>query len=151
MHIRKPTIPRRVPPAALTVLFLAIVSIATACRGGGDPSAQLDELQRTRVGDLDVILLSPDTLLKRGQEDMLFVEFRSPGGDLVDVGTVKATATMPMKGMPPMMGSVNVAPADAKGRYAITTNLAMAGDWQIGLEWNGPGGSGATTLSAAAR
>ena len=84
-------------------------------------------------------------------KDALTIEFRrASGGDLVDVGTVKAGATMPMAGMAPMLGSIFVEPTGTPGRYTADTELSMAGGWQLKLEWDGPAGRGSATFNAVA-
>ena len=77
---------------------IAVVFAAFALISCGRPTAGSDliELQRIRSGDLDVVLLSNDGRLSH-DTDTMTVEFRR-GDTLVDVGTVKAAATMPMAG-----------------------------------------------------
>ena len=107
--------------------------------------------RRVRSGSVDAALLSPNHVLRQGK-NTFFVEFRSTAyGQLVDVGDVRASATMPMAGMPPMSGAVDVRPTDTKGRYSVTSQLSMAGDWRIGIEWNGRAGRGSAALSASAQ
>jgi hypothetical protein len=93
--------------------------------------------------------LSPNDALRQGK-DTFVLEFRSAAdGQLADVGDVRANATMPMAGMAPMAGSVEVRPTDTKGRYSMATDLSMAGDWRIGVEWGGPAGTGSAVLSTS--
>ena len=77
------------------------------------------------------------------------MEFRR-GDTLVDVGTVKAGATMPMAGMAPMLGSVFLEKGDMPGRYKAETDLSMSGGWQLKLDWDGPAGRGTATFAATA-
>ena len=130
-------------------LLLAIlaVSLTSGCAGSPAGSDQI-EIHRTRSGDLDVVLLSNDGSLTHGK-DAFTVEFRR-GDDLVDVGTVKGAATMPMAGLPAMMGSVFLERGDAPGRYTAQTDLSMSGGWQIKLEWDGPAGKGGASLDTTA-
>ena len=107
----------------------------------------MTELQRVRSGTLDVVLLSPNEALREGQ-DALTIEFRSAAdGTLVDVGAVKADATMPMAGMAPMMGDIQVQPSGVKGRYAAATDLEMAGTWRVTIDWDGPAGRGSLSFT----
>ena len=129
------------------VAVVALIFAAAACRGPAGDS-DLIELQRTRVGDLDVVLLSNDGALTHGK-DALIVEFRR-GDTLVDVGTVKGVATMPMKGLAPMLGSVFLERGDAPGRYKADTDLSMSGGWQLKINWDGPAGKGSASLQATA-
>ena len=130
--------------------WLVVLSLAVAaCGGGGGTSADpaLKELQRVKSGNLDVVLLAPSGAITHGK-DTFILEFRE-AGTLRDVGTVKANATMPMAGMPPMFGTLELKPSDAPGRYSVTSDLGMAGTWQINVEWQGPAGTGSTTLRGA--
>jgi len=132
------------------VLLVPVHIFAAACGGGNEPTA-LRELQRVRSANVDVVLLSPNETLRDGT-DTVFVEFRSAAdGRLVDVGDVQATATMPMAGMAPMSGAVDVRSTNTVGRYSVATALGMAGDWRIGIEWNGPAGRGSASLSISAQ
>ena len=129
--------------------FVSLVAVlmlaAIGCRSTPADS-DLIELQRARAGGLDIVLLSADGNLTHGK-DAVTVEFRR-GDALVDVGTVKAAATMPMAGMPPMLGSVFLERGDMPGRYMAATDLSMSGGWQLKLEWDGPAGKGSASFQA---
>jgi len=127
-------------------LLTALILTTAAC---GKPSGSDQiELQRVRSGDLDVVLLSSDGALTHGK-DAFTLEFRR-GDTLVDVGTVKAGATMVMAGMAPMLGSVFLERGDVPGRYKAETDLGMSGGWQLKIEWDGPAGKGIASLQATA-
>jgi hypothetical protein len=131
---------------------LVVLSLAVAACGQSSPKTDgpvLKELQRVKAGNLDVVLLSPSDQITHGK-DTFVLEFQE-GGNLRDVGTVKANATMPMAGMPPMFGTLELQPAGAPGRYSVASELSMAGTWQINVEWQGPAGNGSTTLHGAVR
>jgi hypothetical protein len=132
-------------------MVLAACSMLVAGCGRGDEATALRELQRVRSGSVDAVLLSPNEALRQGK-DTVFIEFRSAAdGRLVDVGKVQATATMPMAGMAPMSGAIDIVSTDTAGRYSVATDLSMAGDWRIVLEWNGPAGRGSASLSTFAQ
>ena len=131
----------------VTVCILSAVAASAAC-GSSTAGSDLVELQRQRAGDVDVVLLSEDGKMSHGR-DSFTVEFRR-GDALVDVGTVKAGATMPMAGMAPMMGSVFLEPGDMPGRYKAETDLSMSGGWNLTLDWNGPAGRGTAKFAATA-
>jgi hypothetical protein len=119
--------------------------------GRADAPVPLKELQRTKSGDLDIVMLSSADGLTHGK-DSFVLEFRSQAdGTLRDAGTVRANATMPMAGMPPMFGTLELRASDTPGRYLVNSDLSMAGTWQINVEWQGPAGAGATTLRGAVR
>jgi hypothetical protein len=126
--------------------WLFVAALTIACVGCGSAS-KLMEAQRVRSGSLDVVLLSSDGALH--QKAPFTMEFRSASdGTLIDVGAVRASANMPMPGMAPMLGSVEVRPADTPGRYTATASLDMAGGWRIALEWDGAAGRGAVNFTA---
>jgi hypothetical protein len=129
--------------ATTWVLILAIVAVQLGCGGATSP-AKMTELQRVKSGTLDLVLLSPDDALRHGK-DTFVIEFRS-NGNLVDVGNVRATANMPMPGMP-MFGNVDVQRTSVPGRYAVNAQLEMAGTWRMTVEWDGPTGKGSVTFS----
>lgn len=139
---------------AATVMCMAAtlgsVVFVASC-GQSDAPASLNELQRVRSANLDVVLLSSNRTVRTGK-DTYVVEFRSAvDGQLVDVGEVKASAMMPMPGMGPMAGAIEVRATDVRGRYAVTSALSMAGDWRFTFEWNGSSGRGSAMLSASAQ
>jgi len=126
-----------------------LVTIACSICGCGGGSARLTELQHVKSGTLDIVLLSDHDALRHGK-DRFVIEFRAAGGGLVDVGTVRASANMPMSGMP-MIGSVDVKKGDVAGRYQAEGDLSMAGTWRMTLEWDGPQGHGAVTFPSTAQ
>ena len=93
---------------------------------------------------MEIVLFSTAGTLHRGRNTFT-IEFRSPTGELMDVGTVRGAANMPMPGMV-MPGNVEVTPADVPGRYTATAEFGMAGAWQMSIEWKGPAGSGSVNF-----
>ena len=129
---------------------LVLVALLPAACGSGSSSSPMKELQRVKAGDIIVVVLSDHGELTHGK-DAVTLEFRGADDQLRDVGSVKATATMPMAGMAPMLGNVQVTPADAPGRFRLATDLAMTGGWQIALEWDGPDDKGGTRFQQPVR
>jgi YtkA-like protein len=128
------------------VLVYGLAFLVVAASGGcGGRATALTELQRVRSGMLDVVLLSPHEILRHGKDDFI-VEFRSADGGLIDVGDVRANASMPMPGMP-MFGSIDVHKTDTPGRYAANGEFSMAGTWRVTVEWNGSAGRDAVNFS----
>lgn len=129
---------------------LLIVGLASAGCGQSEGAREHPtELGKVRFGDLDVVLFSREAALSKGK-DTATIEFRAASdGNLVDVGMVTASATMAMAGMPPMFGPVAVQPTSTPGRYLATSELSMAGDWRLTVEWNGPAGRGSASFSPA--
>jgi hypothetical protein len=88
--------------------------------------------------------LSPTGTLRQGRNTFT-IEFRSAGGSLVDVGTVRASANMPMPGMV-MSSGLEVSRTSVPGRYQATAEFGMAGAWQMTVEWDGPVGHGSVNF-----
>ena len=122
-----------------------ILAIAAGAMGCG--RANMTELQRTRSGTLDVVLLSPRGALRHGR-DTFVIEFRAASGDLVDVGTVRGSVSMSMSGTP-MLGSIDVTRTDVAGQYAATGEFSMAGTWRTTIQWNGAAGQGSVSFSGS--
>ena len=123
-------------------VIVAVAWAAAACGG----AATQTELQKIRSGALDLVVLSSRDALRHGQ-DAFTIEFRAAGdGHLVDVGSVRANAVMPMGGTP-MIGSVVVQRTNTPGRYAANADLSMAGTWRLTVEWEGPAGRGSVGFS----
>jgi len=130
-------------------LVIVVVLASGGCQQSNDASDHSTEVGRVRSGNLDVVLLARDAALSTGRETAT-IEFRAASdGSLVAAGTVKASATMPMAGMSPMFGSVDVQPMSTPGRYLATSDLGMAGQWRLTVEWDGPAGRGSATFSPA--
>ena len=127
----------------------AIVMAAAACSRQA-PQNTMKEVQRTKSGALDVVLLAPSEALAQGK-GFAILEFHDGNGSLVDVGTVKVNATRPMAGMSPMIGGSDVKPTPAPGRYEIATDFGMAGTWQLAVEWDGPKGHGSARMPGTVR
>ena len=126
---------------------LVLTAVFAGCGPTGSETIELREVQKVRSGDLEVVLLSHDGTLHR-EKTVFTLEFRLwPSGRLVDVGSVKGSASMAMPGISPMSGRVSIQPTSVPGRYSGSTDLGMAGGWQLGLEWDGPAGHGSANLS----
>src|SRR5688572_2736116 len=141
--------PRRLAIAAGLVALLAMVSLVmwrTRLDGLDRPAQSVGTVVQTiRAGDLDIALLSPTGSLRQGRNSFTF-EFRRTGSTtLVDVGSVRASANMPMPGMV-MSGGLQVTPTGMPGRYAATAEFGMAGAWQMAIDWNGPVGQGSVNF-----
>ena len=128
------------PPVALLIAVIGLAGCGRAAEA---------EFQRVRSGTLDVVLLSAREGLHHGR-DSFAIEFRSAaGGNLVDVGAVRGTASMPMPGSSPMFATLDVSRTDTPGRYAAVSRFDMAGTWRTTLEWDGPAGRGSVTFPGA--
>jgi hypothetical protein len=127
-----------------------VLGAVLATAGCAKDDAVLQELQRVRSGDVDVVLLAPEAGLKQGKSSFTLEFRRTSDAALVDVGTIRLAASMPMPGMGPMFGDVVAQPPGTPGRYLVTSDLEMAGTWRITVEWKAPPGSGTAVFSTGA-
>jgi Cu(I)/Ag(I) efflux system membrane protein CusA/SilA len=141
-------------PAAIAIALLLLVGSGVFAirhrRGltaGSVASSDSGVVIRVRSGDMDIVVLSTTGSLRQGR-NAFTIEFRSASGALVDVGTVRATANMPMPGMV-MPSGMQVRPTTTAGRYEGTAEFGMAGAWQMSLEWDGPKGRGSVSFEGA--
>jgi Cu(I)/Ag(I) efflux system membrane protein CusA/SilA len=137
---------RRLAIAAAIVASIGAASVASRMFAWpvGDRTAgqRTEQVAHTvRSGALDIVLLAPNGVLRQGRNRFV-LEFRRAGRlDLVDVGNVRASATMPMPGMV-MSSGLQVRPGDVPGRFTATAEFGMAGAWQMAVEWEGSAGRG---------
>jgi AcrB/AcrD/AcrF family/YtkA-like len=132
-----------------SVLAVAVASFLVWRVSGppGEPIADGDAgvIQTVPAGELDVVLLSTTGTFRQGR-NAFTIEFRRSGTDtLVDAGTVRASANMPMPGMV-MSGGLQVASTGVPGRYSATAEFGMAGAWQMAIQWEGPSGTGSVNF-----
>jgi hypothetical protein len=129
-----------------TVMAALFVGWRLSRQGATDPAAAQagGRVVTARSGDMDIVVLSPTGTLRTGRNTFT-IEFRSPSGALVDVGTIRVSATMTMPGMV-MPGNVQAQPSGVPGRFTATAEFGMAGTWPINVEWNGPAGTGSANF-----
>lgn len=133
--------------STLLGVVVVFLSLFTGACGAGN---ELKEIQRTKARNVDVVLLSQDGLVH--QKSDLTVEFREPSnGGLIDVKHLRANATMPMAGMAPMFGTIDIRPSGTAGRFFFQGALEMAGSWRVTFNWEGPTGSDQVTLNTTVR
>jgi Cu(I)/Ag(I) efflux system membrane protein CusA/SilA len=125
------------------LVLMAAAAIATWQANRARDAATVSEdrvVQRVQAGDLQLVLVSPTGVLRQGRNAFV-LEFRTPDGSLADAGTVRTSASMSMPGMV-MSGGLQATPTTVPGRYEVTAEFAMAGTWQMTVEWDGPAGRG---------
>jgi hypothetical protein len=144
---------RRWGRIAIVLLFLAVAAGAgwawwtnVGGRSSTTESASTaDIVQTVKSGDIEIVLRTTGGVLRQGRNNIT-VEARSAGSrSLVDVGSLRVTANMPMPGMV-MSSRILLQPAGVAGRSAGTAEFDMAGAWQFAIEWDGPAGRGSTVF-----
>jgi Cu(I)/Ag(I) efflux system membrane protein CusA/SilA len=145
----RPARPRRFATGPGTVVVVGL-GLAVASYGlyrwqrTGPDQAPGTVVQTVTSGDLQISLVSPTGVMRQGRNDFA-IEFREAGGQLVDVGSVTASAAMAMPGMV-MSGGLQVRPSGVGGRYNVTGEFGMAGAWQFRIEWTGASRRGSVSF-----
>jgi Cu(I)/Ag(I) efflux system membrane protein CusA/SilA len=146
--------PRRVLVFGIVALIIVIGLSAvwkTTGNGRSQPVASMSDsgvVQTVRSGNVEIVLRSPEAALRQGRNSFT-IEFRRLGtGELLDVGTVRASANMAMPGMV-MSSGLQVSPSGVPGRYVATAEFGMSGAWRMALEWNGPAGQGSVNFQGS--
>jgi Cu(I)/Ag(I) efflux system membrane protein CusA/SilA len=140
--VRIPFVRRALVGAAIAV----VIVIGVWLMRGPERADERAEtpIATARADDLVITLSSADGTLSRSSS--FAIEFRSEAtGELVDVGTVRAAASMAMPGMA-MTGGVEVERTREPGRYLARGSYGMGGGWQMTLEWEGPSGRGSVSF-----
>jgi Cu(I)/Ag(I) efflux system membrane protein CusA/SilA len=145
--------PRRALVAGIAALVIVtgLLAVWWMARGRGQPLVSVSDssiVQTVRSGDVDIVLRSPDAALHRGRNSFTIEFRRVDSGELLDVGTVRASGNMTMPGMV-MSSGLQVEPSSVPGRYLATADFGMSGAWQMALEWNGPAGHGSVNFQGS--
>jgi Cu(I)/Ag(I) efflux system membrane protein CusA/SilA len=150
----EPRVSGRVRALALsTVAVLVAAGLFAMLRTGGpvretstdDAGNAGAVLHSERSGDLEISVRSPTGSLRMGR-NAFSIEFRlASTRALVDVGDVRASATMAMPGMV-MSGGLQVTRSSVPGRYEASAEFGMAGAWPTVIEWDGPAGRGSVSF-----
>lgn len=134
----------------ISLVFVAALVIATCTKSGsnvpaGKPIASVSVNNRTAT------LSNSTGQLKQGQQDVTLA-FTDSSGKPVDVGALSLNFHMPsMGGMAAMNEAVTFTTTSTPGVYSGKVNIAMAGEWQGQLAYEGPAGTGKVTFSVTAR
>jgi hypothetical protein len=135
----------------LTILTIAIISIAAAACGGGGSTTGQKAIKSGPAGNLTVTLASADGVLRNGK-NTLTVTFADAAGKPVDVGAASLNFFMPAMGsMPAMNDAATLTTTSTPGVYSGAVDLQMAGEWQAQIAYDGPAGKAKTTLSVTAQ
>jgi YtkA-like protein len=137
-------------------LLISLVSVAAflivaACTKSSTNVATGKPIATVKINDLTATVSNDSGQLKAGEQE-LTLAFNDSSGKTVDVGAVSLNFHMPaMGGMSAMNEAVTLTTTSAPGVYSGKVNIAMAGEWQGQLAFEGPAGKGKVTFSATAR
>ncbi|MEM8777979.1 MAG: FixH family protein [Cyanobacteria bacterium P01_G01_bin.49] len=79
-----------------------------------------------------VVLANPEQEISMGETELILEVQDSVTGETVPVETLEVIASMPVEGEEePMISEVEVEPSEEPGKFKVTTNLEMEGDWEL--------------------
>ena len=136
---------KRVITAVVVLMGLLGGGLATA-----GWSAELNVIQTQKSKNAVIAIKSETGRWVQGKNSFV-LEFTSPAGQLLDVGTVSLNTAMPMPGMAPMIAGATLKLDKSPGRYSGTINFADAGTRQVTVTWDGPAGKGSGRFSVPVR
>jgi hypothetical protein len=124
-------------------LIVGLLAVAVAS------AADLKPIKTLKARDVTVTLLNETGQWKVGRNEFV-VEFSSADKKAVAVNKAAVSTSMPMPGMAPMVAGAKLE-ADGPGRYRGTITFPDAGERQVTVTWDGPGGRGSTRFSVPVR
>lgn len=132
-------------------IMVAALLVVAACTKSGSNVSTGKPIASTTVNNLTATLSNSTGQLRSGDQEVTLA-FTDASGKPVDVGAVSLNFHMPaMGGMGAMNEGVTFTTTSTPGVYNGKVNIAMAGEWQGQLAYEGPAGKGKATFSATAR
>ena len=135
------------------VALVGVVLIGAACSktGSGGSVARGKVIKTATVGNLTATLSNSTGQLKLGDQEVM-LDFTDSSGKPVDVGAVSLNFHMAQMGpMSEMNDATSFTTTGSPGVYRGKVNIEVAGEWQGQLAYEGPAGSGKTTITVTAR
>lgn len=137
----------------VAALLFAAGLLMAGCQSGskGSNATAGQVVKAVKVENLTATLTTASGQLKQSDQELMLA-FTDPSGKSVDVGAVSLNFHMPAMGaMAAMNESVTFTTSGTPGVYVGKVNIAMGGEWQGQLAYEGPAGKGKSTFSVTAR
>src|SRR6266851_5118324 len=141
----------------LIVIWIALIGtvlIAAACgsKTGSNANVATGKVIKTAtVANLTATLSNSTGQLKAGEQEVMLA-FTDPSGKPVDVGAVSLNFHMAQMGpMAEMNDATSFTTTGTPGVYRGKVNIEVAGEWQGQLAYEGPAGTGKTTITVTVR
>ncbi len=133
--------------------LVGVILIGAACSktGSGGSVSRGKVIKTATVGNLTATLSNSTGQLKLGDQEVM-LDFTDASGKPVDVGAVSLNFHMAQMGpMSEMNDATSFTTTGTPGIYHGKVNIEVAGEWQGQLAYEGPAGSGKTTITVTAR
>lgn len=139
--------------SAIAIMIVsAAVLLAVACSpktGSAVKSPPGKVIKSAPIGNLTVTLSNDAGQLKSGNQEVMLT-FADSSGKPVDVGAASLNFHMAQMGtMAAMNDQATFTTTETPGIYRGKVNIEMAGEWQAQIAYEGPAGSGKTSISVA--
>ena len=135
----------RMSIAALAIAMTAV--IAASCKG--NPASKV--IKSTQADDMTITLTSATGELKTGENELI-VSFTDASNKPVDIGAATLTFHMPAMGsMAEMNDPARLTTTTTPGRFFAHVNIEVDGSWDARFAWEGPHGSGQTSMNVQAK
>lgn len=132
------------------VIATAALLLTVACRPKTGDVAKTPPgkvINSVPIGNLTVTLSNDAGQLKTGNQEVM-VTFSDSSGKPGDVGAASLNFHMAQMGtMAAMNDQATFTTTATPGIYRGKVNIEMAGEWQAQIAFEGPAGSGKTTIS----
>ena len=138
-----------------TFVLVITILIAAACGGktsdGGKMADAGKTIKSAQAGSLTVTLSSPAGELKNGDNDLMLT-FADAAGKPVDVGAASLNFHMPAMGaMAVMNDQAALTTTNTPGMYHAKVTLEVGGTWEAQVKYQGPQGTGQTSMTVTAK
>ena len=133
-----------------TFVIVAAILIAAGCKSGKMADAG-KTIKSAQAGSLTVTLSSSTGELKNGDNDLMLT-FADASGKLVDVGAASLNFHMPAMGaMAVMNDQAALTTTNTPGMYHAKVTLEVGGTWEAQVKYQGPQGTGQTSMTVTAK
>lgn len=135
--------------------LLLLLFLSASCGSNTQPTSgnpiQGKVIKSAPIGNNLTVTLSNDTgKLKNGKQEFMLA-FTDASGKAVDVGAVAVNFHMPEMGsMAAMNDPATFTTTSTPGVYKGEVKIEMPGEWQAQITYEGPAGSGKTSISMTA-
>lgn len=134
----------------LTIVTLSLASLLFASCRSADPSGE-KVIKSAKAGEMTVTLASSTGELRNGDNEVILT-FADASGKPVEVGAVSLNFHMPaMATMAEMNDHATLTTTETPGKYHARVRIEVAGTWEAQVKYQGPQGTGRTSMNVHAK
>lgn len=134
----------------LTIMTLSLASLLFGSCRSAEPSGE-KVIKSAKAGEMTVTLASSTGELRNGDNEVILT-FADASGKPVEVGAVSLNFHMPaMATMAEMNDHATLTTTETPGKYHARVRIEVAGTWEAQVNYQGPQGTGRTTMNVHAK